>query len=589
KAYEDMAGISDNDAKRMNLRDFEILEKSGDGISKVLKTGKRSLSELKIKLPAGIRFLKQYGIPIRKNGQVSEILIVYVDITHEMNKAEEIKSQMKEIDVLKKRSETIVQQNPMPIILLSKNLDILVSNNSFEKISGIERHALLKMNLKDFIFEDKKGDDISTVFSSKKRSYGEVSFKTPLGTHVLEQYAIPIMDERENISTVLVVYNEITRLRKNEKDLQELMEKVQKEAVCLEESAKEITSGMLELADKNLNIRSKISDNDPLKILKENFNNSVLSIKELIRDIASKTDNIEETADGLFKNNESISDAAQKMAQNAYESFDFTEDLTKHFEKISNGISDLSASIEEISSTTQDVMQKTLYAEKEGREAAAIGKEAFDKMEAVGEISKKSVQEINSLNYEIEKINDIVKLINGIAEQTNMLALNAAIEAARAGENGRGFAVVAGEVKNLAGESKKATLQIQELITSIQKNSQNTTDSMHHVDEEIKVGIKSTNAAIEALNKIVEEIVVASGSMTEISKATDIQAQETNVFMQLVDAANEINRENKKRTENITALAEEISSTTDEVGEISNSMHEMSIELKDAMNKFRIE
>ena len=107
-------------------------------------------------------------------------------------------------------------------------------------------------------------------------------------------------------------------------------------------------------------------------------------------------------------------------------------------------------------------------ASKEGAQAAEIGKVATTKMQNVEKISKQSMDDITALNEQMRAISKIVNLITDIANQTNLLALNAAIEAARAGEHGRGFAVVAGEVKNLAGESKKASSQIESLIKGIQ-------------------------------------------------------------------------------------------------------------------------
>ncbi len=99
-------------------------------------------------------------------------------------------------------------------------------------------------------------------------------------------------------------------------------------------------------------------------------------------------------------------------------------------------------------------------------------------MEIVEKISRQSLDEITALNEQMRQISKIVNLITDIANQTNLLALNAAIEAARAGEHGRGFAVVAGEVKNLAGESKRASNQIESLIKAIQSKSEQTAVSM---------------------------------------------------------------------------------------------------------------
>ncbi len=135
-------------------------------------------------------------------------------------------------------------------------------------------------------------------------------------------------------------------------------------------------------------------------------------------------------------------------------------------------------------------------------------------MTTVEKIAAESVHEITALNEQMKEISSIVKMIADISSQTNLLALNAAIEAARAGEHGRGFAVVASEVRNLAGESKTATADIENLIGSIQCNSEKTADCNQEFDIlEIQEGIGSVNKTIEALNRIIAESnVVAAGS-----------------------------------------------------------------------------
>ncbi len=104
-------------------------------------------------------------------------------------------------------------------------------------------------------------------------------------------------------------------------------------------------------------------------------------------------------------------------------------------------------------------------------------------------------QQVTALDGASEKIGGFTKLIHQIANQTNLLALNATIEAARAGDSGRGFAVVAAEVKNLAGQTAKATDEITALIATLQDIARQTTEAT----ETVMAGIREANTIIASL------------------------------------------------------------------------------------------
>jgi methyl-accepting chemotaxis protein len=257
-------------------------------------------------------------------------------------------------------------------------------------------------------------------------------------------------------------------------------------------------------------------------------------------------------------------------------------------EGIGKDINDLSASIEEIASTSQEVMEHASKASKEGYDAAGLGEVATKKMLLVEDISKQTVNEISTLNSQMREIDNIVKLIKDIANQTNLLALNAAIEAARAGEHGRGFAVVAGEIRNLAGESKRASQDIEDLIRTIQTSTEKTAGSMQSSHQEIQAGIESVGKVIASLNRIVQGVEVVTHGITEITKATEDQASSTNDVMQKMDESTHMTKDNLDRTEDMAALAEEVSASTEEVGSASHELAGMAEQLEKVMKQFKM-
>ena len=133
-----------------------------------------------------------------------------------------------------------------------------------------------------------------------------------------------------------------------------------------------------------------------------------------------------------------------------------------------------------------------------------------------------------SLETETQKIEGVVKLIGDIADQTNLLALNATIEAARAGEAGRGFAVVAGEVKNLAGQSSRATDEIRQLIAGVQQVARTSATAMTEIVSGIKAvddmagtiaasTVSQETATREIAHNIAESTAVSREISTQIS------------------------------------------------------------------------
>ena len=297
EAYVTLSGISRNDLVKMTLHDFKVLEQTGEGLKRVISDRHRSKGEVLVEFPSGVRRLQQYGIPIEDaGGNVSSILIVYNDITEERKKLDEInalvanqqKSQqdlqkkMEEVATLKQRSDIIVKQNPMPIMLMDTGFKILMVNEAYITLTGLSKDRLLGMSAKDFKITSQKGEGLKKVVTDKTRSFGEITIQFPSGLRILEQYGIPIFDAKGNLTTLLCVYNDVTLQREQETKIKQMMDEAKANAELLTVSAAELQTALARIAAGDLTYRVSIDEADPLVKLKVDYNASAVSIQNVL-------------------------------------------------------------------------------------------------------------------------------------------------------------------------------------------------------------------------------------------------------------------------------------------------------------------
>jgi methyl-accepting chemotaxis protein len=151
-------------------------------------------------------------------------------------------------------------------------------------------------------------------------------------------------------------------------------------------------------------------------------------------------------------------------------------------------------------------------------------------------------ENIIDLNEKTVQIGEITSTVNEIAEQSHLLSVNAAIEASKAGEAGRGFSVVAVEVKNLATRSKKATLQVKNILSEIQKATNSTVIVTEEGSKYVESGVGQVyriGSNIKSLHKVIVESSTAAKQIASTTNQQVVSIENIAVAMkQISNSAN---------------------------------------------------
>ncbi|HVJ41014.1 MAG TPA: HAMP domain-containing methyl-accepting chemotaxis protein [Dongiaceae bacterium] len=275
-------------------------------------------------------------------------------------------------------------------------------------------------------------------------------------------------------------------------------------------------------------------------------------VEELIHSFDSQVSSVLEQLAGAAAEMQatasSMSAIAERTAQKANAVSMATDEASSNVQTVASAGEELSASIHEISRQVAQSNQIT------GQAVTT---------------ATNTDQRVQGLVKAVERIGDVVRLINDIAGQTNLLALNATIEAARAGEAGKGFAVVASEVKNLATQTAKATEEITGQIQAIQTATRDSVASIQEITSiisQISEIASTIAAAVEEQGAATQEIArnvqqAATGTQevaNNVGGVTEAAGETGSAATEVLTAANVLSRQASSLRDSVTHFLQEI-------------------------------
>ncbi len=272
---------------------------------------------------------------------------------------------------------------------------------------------------------------------------------------------------------------------------------------------------------------------------------------------------------------------AEQLAQSARQLVASAHQVSGASDAQSDASASVAASVEEMTVCISEISDSAAHAQKDGSEAGLLAKggsqavsEVIVEMGRISEAVMGSSQSVTLLGEKSQQISNIVKVINEIAEQTNLLALNAAIEAARAGEQGRGFAVVADEVRKLAERTMTSTQEVATMIQLIQDGTSEVVKGMSHESVRVNQGVALVGHANESMERIQGGVQKVLASVEQISSALREQNAASNLIARSV--------------EGIAEMTEKNSSVIKEVSSAAEHLEQLAVQLNESVGKFKL-
>ena len=274
----------------------------------------------------------------------------------------------------------------------------------------------------------------------------------------------------------------------------------------LNDAIKDIAQG-----EGDLTRRLTVENDDEFGDLSHSFNIFIEKIQHSIEQVKEST--------------KQLDTAIESLVSQTHSSLSMYDDQSKRTDSVAAAINQFSATSMDISSNAESASQLAKNADEHSTQNQEALSHSVATIHQLSANMEKAQQTINSLNTHTASIGQVLEVIKGVSEQTNLLALNAAIEAARAGEAGRGFAVVADEVRQLAHRTQQSTQEIEDTVSQLQKGSNLAVELMKTSLQDSEKSVQQADAVGNLMSHVIQAIKQINDANHSVASATDEQNQ----------------------------------------------------------------
>ncbi|SKC53865.1 methyl-accepting chemotaxis protein [Ohtaekwangia koreensis] len=313
----------------------------------------------------------------------------------------------------------------------------------------------------------------------------------------------------------------------------------------------------------------------------DNLNSVMGNISQGSEVVAKSSDLLQKKVEDMRRNTTEVAAAIAQMAKGAQDQAQRTDESSK----LVNHVLASANEMEKKANVINKAAESGLESSKQGVQTVKV---LVENMTEIKDSAGQTSQSITVLTKRTEEIGRTLNVITDIASQTNLLALNAAIEAARAGDAGRGFAVVAEEIRKLAEDSRKSAVEIEKIISDVQKDTAAAGKAIDTMEASVRQGNKSSNEAEKIFLEIARSTEETFGSSKEIQTATVTQKDFITSVVKNIEQIVVVSEETAAGTQQVASSSQQMSNGMMEIAKAGDELSAVAAELQAGTTQFKL-
>lgn len=343
-----------------------------------------------------------------------------------------------------------------------------------------------------------------------------------------------------------------------------------------------------EIANGDIN-----ADFDMVKESNDEIGLIIEKMKELTQSLGNIVGRIRNSSDTMSANSYELNDTSSQTLAANNEISKAVEDVAEGSTGMASSISKINENLEEMSRETKDINESVNEIRNQTTAVQDSSKIMNDKIKSMQDSSHKMddgisaiSKRIETVNTTVDKVSNIVSVIEEISSETNLLSLNASIEAARAGDAGKGFAVVAQEIRVLSDNTNTELENIKQIISSLVEECRYCVQASGTIVEDNAKQKEEIKAVLDEFGALDEQIQKTAEKADEIEELVTAMIELNDDITKSSHSLTDVSAANAAATEEMNANIEELNAMMNGVAEMAGHMNDESDGLKEALSFF---